>query len=519
MTHILKSYVCGRWVEGTGERARLVNPTTEEVLAETSTEGIDFKACLEYARERGNAALRELTFAERGKLLAAMASAMHARREELVELAIANGGNTRGDAKFDIDGATFTLSTYAALGESLGNAKFLVDGESIQLGRSPRFVGQHINVPLTGAAVHINAFNFPAWGYAEKAAVALLAGMPVVSKPATSTAVVAARITEILVEANILPEGALSFVAGSTGDLLDYLTSQDVLAFTGSGDTGARLRGRPNFIRDSIRINVEADSLNAAVLGPDVDPEGDTYDLFLREVVRDMTQKAGQKCTAIRRIFAPEQVVSRVRDDLRERLAAVRVGNPALAEVKMGPVSTADQLESVREGIELLRRSGEMVHGDGGRGQLVGVEGERGFFIAPVLMYAAQPEAATEIHAHEVFGPVATLMPYSGDAAAASRLVRMGGGGLVSSAYTDDREWATQMVLGIAPYHGRVNVGSEKIAEVSPGPGTVLPQLVHGGPGRAGGGEELGGLRGMGLYMQRTAVQGLKPLLEKILSA
>jgi oxepin-CoA hydrolase/3-oxo-5,6-dehydrosuberyl-CoA semialdehyde dehydrogenase len=516
---ILKSYVCGKWVEGTGERAKLVNPTTEEAIAETSTEGVDFKACVEYARERGNAALREMTFAERGKMLAAMSSAVHAHREELVELAIANGGNTRGDAKFDIDGATYTLSTYAALGESLGGAKFLVDGESIQLGRSPRFVGQHIHVPLTGAAVHINAFNFPAWGYLEKAAVALLAGMPVVSKPATSTAVVAARITEILVEANVLPEGALSFVAGPTGDLLDHMTAQDVLAFTGSGETGAKLRGRPHFIRDSIRVNVEADSLNAAVLGPDVDPDGDTYDLFLREVVRDMTQKAGQKCTAIRRIFAPETVVARVRDDLRDRLAEVRVGNPALGEVKMGPVSTADQLQAVREGLELLKRSGETVFGDGGRGQLVGVEGDRGFFVSPVLLYAPQAEAAGAVHEREVFGPVATLMPYSGDAAEAARLVRLGGGGLVSSAYTDDRDWAAAMVLGIAPYHGRVNLGSEKVAEVSPGPGTVLPQLVHGGPGRAGGGEELGGVRGMGLYMQRTAVQGLKPLLEKILSA
>jgi 3,4-dehydroadipyl-CoA semialdehyde dehydrogenase len=518
MTRILRSYVEGKWVEGTGERARLVNPTTEEVLAESSTEGIDFAAALDYARTKGNPALRELTFVERGKLLSGMATAIHEHREELVELAIANGGNTRGDAKFDIDGASGTLAAYAALAETLGEKRFLLDGEMIQLGRNPRFAGQHVYVPFTGAAVHINAYNFPAWGYAEKAAVALLAGMPVVSKPATSTALVAARMTEVFVEKNVLPDGALSFVAGSPGTLLDHLTSQDVLAFTGSAVTGARLRGRANVIQGSVRVNVEADSLNAAVLGSDVDPDGDAYDLFLREVARDMTQKAGQKCTAIRRIFVPEALVARVREDLSERLASVKVGDPSLSEVRMGPVSTADQLASVREGLGILGRAGEMAYGDGGRGALVGVDGERGYFVSPVLFYAPEPDKAVDVHAHEVFGPVATLMPYSGEAADAARLVRLGGGSLVSSVYTDDRDFAASMVFGIATHNGRLHVAGEKIAEVSPGPGTVLPQMVHGGPGRAGGGEELGGQRGLAFYMQRTAVQGLKPLLEKVLS-
>ena len=460
-----------------------------------------------------------------------MASEIHKFREELVDLAIANGGNTRGDAKFDIDGATGTLHWYAALGEKLGDRKILVDGESSQLTRSPKLVGQHVYQPLTGAAVFINAFNFPAWGFGEKAATAILAGMPVVTKPATSTAVVAWRIAEILVDACLMPKGALTFLCGSAGDLLDHLTSQDVVAFTGSSDTGAMIRSHASVVRHNTRVNVEADSLNAAVLGADVEHGSDTYEMFLREVAKDVTQKAGQKCTAIRRVFVPEGMVAQVREDLADRIAETKVGDPALSEVRMGPLATARQLNDVRAGVERLREKCEVVLGDGGRGTLVGVDGEKGFFMSPVLLVALSLDCP-EVHGFEVFGPVATILPYSAGASNAAGsgaagtaagavsplidAIRMGGGGLVSSIYTDDVEIARAFVTGAGPYHGRLTIGGAKVAEHSPGPGAVLPMMVHGGPGRAGGGEELGGLRGVTHFMQRTAVQGYGPLLEKL---
>lgn len=516
----LLSYVRDNWVEGEGDLAQLVNPTTEEVLAETTTGGIDFGAALAHARDVGGPALRDMTFAERGKLLQAMASEIHKFREELVDIAIANGGNTRGDAKFDIDGATGTLHWYASLGEKLGDRKILVDGETSQLTRSPKLVGQHIYQPLTGAAVFINAFNFPAWGFGEKAATAILAGMPVVTKPATSTAVVAWRIAEILVDACLMPKGSLTFLCGSAGDLLDHLNSQDVVAFTGSSDTGAMIRGHQAVVRSNTRVNVEADSLNAAVLGADVEHGSETYEMFLREVAKDVTQKAGQKCTAIRRVFVPEGMVAQVREDLADRLREVKVGDPGLAEVRMGPLATARQLKDVTAGIDRLRSVCEIVLGDGGRGTLVGVDGEKGFFLAPTLLVAPSLDCA-EVHGFEVFGPAATILPYAtGGAESTTALInaiRLGGGGLVSSIYTDDVEIARAFVTGAGPYHGRLTIGGAKVAEHSPGPGAVLPMMVHGGPGRAGGGEELGGLRGVTHFMQRTAVQGYSPLLEKLL--
>lgn len=513
---LLKSYVAGRWAEGSGLRTRLFNPTTEEVVAETGTGGIDFAAALRFAREKGNPALRALTFAQRGEMLQKIVAALHERREELIEISVVNGGNTRGDAKFDIDGGISTIAYYAELGRKLGDRRWLLDGEQEALGRGPRFAGQHIRVPLTGAAVHINAFNFPAWGFAEKAAVALLAGMPVVTKPATSTAWLAHRVVEIVVESGALPEGALTFLCGGVGDLLDRLTCQDVLSFTGSSATAQALRVREAVVRNSVRCNVEADSLNAAVLGPDVDRDSKTYDLFLLEVVREMTQKAGQKCTAVRRIFVPAGAMEQVKEDLIAQIRAVKVGNPANKEVRMGPLATRQQLDDVRAGIERLKRRAEAILGGGGRGDLIDVPEGKGYFVAPTLFVSSDARAA-QIHDHEVFGPVQTLMPYSGTAAEAAELLNLGAGGLVASAYTDDREFAQELVTRIAPYHGRIHLGCDKIADASLGSGAVLPQMMHGGPGRAGGGEELGGLRGLSFYLQRTAVQGLKPLLEKIL--
>jgi 3,4-dehydroadipyl-CoA semialdehyde dehydrogenase len=503
-------------MEGAGDSLQeLVNPATEEPLARAGMGGLDLAAALEHARRVGGPALRAMTFAQRGAMLKAVSDALVAHRDELLDLAVANGGNTRSDAKFDVDGATHTLSTYAELGHSLGGARFLVDGEGVSLARNPRFHGQHLAVPRHGVAVHINAFNFPAWGLAEKAAVALLAGMPVVTKPATSSAVVAHRIVEILVERAVLPDGALSLLVGGVGDLLAHVGAQDVIAFTGSGETGARIRSSPNVVRDSVRVNVEADSLNAAVLGKDASPGTETYDYYLKDVLRDMTQKAGQKCTAIRRVIVPAEVADRVRDDLADRLKAVTIGNPAVEGVRMGPLATASQRQDVRAGVDLLARDGRLVYGTA-EVQAVGVEPGKGFFVSPVLVEVEPGADAPSVHGREVFGPVATIVPYSGSAQEAAAIVRRGGGGLVSSVYSEDAAFTAEVVAGIAPFHGRVFLGSAKIAEASPGPGTVLPQLVHGGPGRAGGGEELGGLRGLSFYMQRVALEGPRPLIERI---
>jgi len=511
----LRSYVGGRWVEGSGIPQTLHNPATEEPLAQASSEGIDLAAALDYARTRGGTTLRALSFAERGAILKAMAQAIQAQRDELLDLAIANGGNTRSDAKFDVEGAIATLSAYAEIGETLGAAKFLVDGDGIQLGRSPRFHGQHICVPRVGVAMHINAFNFPAWGLAEKAAAALLAGMPVFSKPATNSALVAHRIMEIVVEKQILPEGALSLLVGAPRDLPSLLGGQDVLAFTGSGDTGTRLRALKNVIGESVRVNVEADSLNAAVLGPDVEAGSEMYELFLKDVARDMTQKAGQKCTAIRRVIAPAALATTVRDDLKELLAAVRVGNPAQSDVRMGPLATGAQLADARAGVDKLAAEGSLAFGSSAPFAGAGAPDGKGYFISPVLVEFALGAAAIAVHAREVFGPVASLLPYSGKASEAAAIVARGAGGLVSSVYSNDQAWIGEAVFGIAPYNGRIFLGHPKI-EMSPGPGTVLPQLVHGGPGHAGGGEELGGKRALAFYMQRVALEGSQPVIQKL---
>jgi oxepin-CoA hydrolase/3-oxo-5,6-dehydrosuberyl-CoA semialdehyde dehydrogenase len=508
----LRSYLGDRWVEGSGALQTLVNPATEEPLAQVSSEGLDLAAALVHARRNGGPALRARSFAERGALLKEMAKAIQGQRDELLGLAVANGGNTRSDAKFDVDGAIFTLQTYSEIGASLGAAKFLIDGEGVQLGRSPRFHGQHVYVPRHGVAVQINAFNFPAWGFAEKAASALLAGMPVFSKPATSSAMVAHRVMEILVERKILPEGTLSLLVGGHGDLPALLGAQDVLAFTGSGDTGARIRALRNILLESVRVNVEADSLNAAVLGPDAEPGGDMYETFLKDVLRDMTQKAGQKCTAIRRVLVPAALAPAVRDDLVEGLKSVRVGNPALEETRMGPLATAAQLADVREGVGKLGAEGKVAFGS------AAPVGGKGYFISPVLMEFAKDAPAAAVHAREVFGPCASLLPYSGKAADAAAIVARGNGGLVSSVYSEDASFLEEIVAGIAPYHGRLFLGHPKI-EMSPGPGTVLPQLVHGGPGRAGGGEELGGMRGLAFYMQRVALEGSRPVIQKLIGA
>lgn len=504
---LLQSYLAGRWQTGTGEPTKLVNPTTDEVLAGASSAGLDLGEALRHGRQVGGPALRALSFAERAAALAEMAKVIHAERETLIELGVANAGNTRGDAKFDVDGATATLSAYAHFARKLPDLPYIPDGDGLKLAASPRFHGRHVRVPRLGVAVHINAFNFPAWGIMEKAACALLAGMPVLEKPGTPTALMAEHIAKTVVAAGVLPEGAFQFLAGGAGDLLDHLTGQDVVAFTGSSGTAARLRVHDAFVKRGARLNVEADSLNSVVVGPDVDSDAEVFDMLVREHAREITQKCGQKCTATRRIFVPHELVDAVCESLAEAVQAVKIGDPSDGNHRMGPLTNRAQLESVQAGIARLAEHADVICGGPEALQDVGA------FIAPTLLKAHDAENPI-FHGDEVFGPVATILPYDGEVASAVRLVAAGQGSLVTSIYSDDRRWPIELGLAVAPWSGRVYLGSSKVAEVATGPGLVLPSMIHGGPGRAGGGEELGGLRGLDLYTQRSAIQGFKALIE-----
>jgi 3,4-dehydroadipyl-CoA semialdehyde dehydrogenase len=512
----LKSYVCGRWHEATSGFATLVNPSTEEEIARASSQGIDFGEVLAYAREKGGPALRAMTFAQRSGLLKEMSRVLRDHRDELLDLSRQNNGSTAPDGSFDLDGATGTLAFYSAVGKRLGDRTFLIEGDGVQLAKTEAFWGQHILVPRQGVAVHINAFNFPAWGFAEKAACALLAGMPVITKPATATSLTTERCIELIVEANILPEGALQLIVGSTGDLLDRLGPQDVLAFTGSADTAKSLRSKDNLLASCTRVNVEADSLNAAVLGPDVAAGSPTFDLFVKEVVREMTQKAGQKCTAVRRILGPQERMDEVQGALISRLEKVVTGDPADPAVRMGPLATASQLEDALRGLAELQQGARIVHGGAQRVDGVGAPEGKGFFLAPTLLRSDDARNAGPVHDREVFGPVATLLPYDATASAAAEVMAMGGGTLVTSVYSDDAGWIGDFLARGASSTGRVYVGSQASVGETPGSGAALPQTLHGGPGRAGGGEELGGLVGLRLYLQRLAIQGSKSLVEEL---
>ncbi len=447
---------------------------------------------------------------------------MHGHREELLDVAMENGGNTRGDAKFDVDGGIAVLAAYAELAGTLGDAPWLLEGEAEPLMRGSKLRAQHVLLPRLGVAIHINAFNFPAWGMLGKLAVALLSGMPVVSKPATSTAVVAARIAEILVAEGELPTGAFSLLLGPAGDLLDHVGPQDVVAFTGSADTGARIRGHAAVITHGVRVNVEADSLNAVVLGPDLEPGSELFDLAIRDLVTELTQKAGQKCTATRRILVPSTRLDEVRQALRERLAdmAAKTGDPAHKDVRMGPLSTAQQLRDALAGLATLCQSATRIVGDPERRSFVGAPEGKGWFLEPILLEATA-EAALDptaaFHRVEVFAPVATLLPYDGTVATAARIVSAGEGSLVSTVYSDDRAFVAEAVTALAPLLGRLVLADEKSARGSMSPGCVFPVVNHGGPGRAGGGGELGGRAGMQLYLQRTTIQGGGSQLARLL--
>ncbi len=514
----LCSYVAGQWREGSGDARLLVDPSTEEVVAQSRSEGFDVPAAFEHARTAGGGALNAMTFAERGAMLRALSDAVVAARPRLLELSMINNGATRSDAKFDVDGASFTLGAYAELGEALGDRTWLVDGEVEELARSRKLGGVHLRTSRSGLALHINAFNFPAWGLAEKAAVAWLAGMPVVSKPATATAWTAFELARCLVDSGALPEGAMTFFAGRPPGLVESLQTGDVLAFTGSNAVGSALKADARLAREGVPVNVEADSLNAAVLGPDVEPGDEAWDLMVRDVFRDMRQKTGQKCTAIRRVLVPEARADELVGALEESRLRLRIGDPRAEGVRMGPLVSEGQRRDVLAGLERLDGVVDRVMGSGRPLEVHGVDAERGFFVDIHLFRARTASdslSADVVHDEEVFGPAATVLPYDGSVEQATTLLARGRGSLVGSLYSEDRRWIRDLVLGAACWHGRLTLGSRRIADASPGPGTVLPQMVHGGPGRAGGGEELGGVRGLELYMQRTAVQGYRPLLER----
>ena len=511
---ILSSYIAGTWSEGAGEGTGLYNPVTEELVARTSTEGIAIRDAFASARTAGLSTLQGMTFSQRGELLEAMSKSIHAARETLIEIGRVNGGNTRGDAKFDIDGATGTLMYYAKLGAKLGDRRILADGDAITIGGA-RMQGQHVMTTKPGVAVHINAFNFPVWGFAEKAACALLAGMPVISKPATATAWMTWHAIQVLDQDGLIPEGVVSLICGSARDLLDHVEWSDVVAFTGGAETAHTIRTHPRVLETGATVNIEADSLNSTVLGPN--PDDETYDAFIRDVHREMIQKTGQKCTATRRVFVPADRIEEVIEDLSERLDTTTVGDPSLEGVHMGPLSTMAQKRAALEGIDKLLTEARIVYGHPTEGEIKGVSNQTGAFILPTLLLSESPDEAVYAHSVEVFGPVVTLMPYSGSSEHVADLVRRGEGCLVTSVYGDDRPFLADMIERLSAWNGRLVLTDKKIAAKAYGPGMALPHLLHGGPGRAGGGEELGGLRGLRIYQQRTAIQGNGPLIARLL--
>ncbi|MEN0061941.1 MAG: 3,4-dehydroadipyl-CoA semialdehyde dehydrogenase [Myxococcota bacterium] len=507
----LDSYLEDRWVSGSEPFAELRDPTSGDITAHVSSKGLDRRAALHHARTVGGPALRAMTFAQRAAMIEQLAKAIHAHRDELLELSRRTGGTTRGDGKFDIDGAASTMQYYAYLGRDLGDRRVLVDGEAEGLLRSKRFVGQHVLVSRPGVAIHINAFNFPAWGLAEKAAVAWLAGMPVVAKPGIPTGEVSQRIAQLWVETGVLPPGAFTLVMGEPGDLLDHVGPMDCVAFTGSSATAQKIRQHPAVQRHNVRLNIEADSLNAYVLGPDVEPGTDTWEMFINQTVTDLLQKSGQKCTAVRRIVVPHPIVDDVIGALTDRLSGITVGEPGEKGTDIGPLVTAQQQARVNEGLASLASAGVPVFQADAPPQ--------GAFVKPSLFRVEGGVAAPHVHDTEVFGPVSAVLPCSGEVDEVVDIVVAAGGGLVCSIYSDDPEWAAPVIWGLAPWHGRIHWGSRKVHDQSPGPGTVLPNLVHGGPGKAGGGEELGGLRGLSFYFQRTAIQADRSLIERIVEA
>jgi oxepin-CoA hydrolase / 3-oxo-5,6-dehydrosuberyl-CoA semialdehyde dehydrogenase len=497
----LHSYVGGRWQAPADEGVPLHDAVTGEEIARISTAGIDTAAALEYGRSVGGPALRELTFHQRAALLKALASYLREHREELYALS-ARAGATVNDARFDVDGGIGVLFAYSSRGRrELPNDTVYVEGAVEPLGKGGTFAGQHVCTPMRGVAIQINAFNFPMWGPLEKLAPAFLAGMPTLIKPAEQTAYLTERLVRLIVESGLLPEGTVQLLCGPPGDLLDHVTSQDLVAFTGSAATARKVRAHPAVVRESVRFTAEADSLNCSILGPDAGPGTPEFNLYVKQLVAEMTVKAGQKCTAIRRALVPAELMDDVAAAVCERLAKVTVGDPSREDVRMGPLATLDQREEVRRAVKALRGAASLIFGDPDHVEVVGADADRGAFVSPLLLRCEDPDRA-EPHEVEAFGPVSTLLPYT-SVEQAVELAARGQGSLAGSVVTSDTDFARTVVLGLAPWHGRLLVLNRENAKESTGHGSPLPGLVHGGPGRAGGGEEMGGLRGVLHHMQR----------------
>lgn len=511
----LANYVYGQWVEGGGDGIALLDPVSGEHLVSVSSEGVDVGRALSFARDSGGSALRALGYEARAGLLGKIAEVLTANRDAYYDISLRNSGSTAGDIAFDVDGAIFTLKAYARAGKALGDARLLREGGRVALAKTDAFQGQHFLTPLSGVAVFINAFNFPAWGLWEKAAPALLAGVPVLVKPATPTAWLTQRMVADVVAAGILPPGALNIVCGSARDLLDHVGECDVVSFTGSADTAARIRTHPAVVARAVRVNVEADSVNSAILGPDAQPGSAEFDLAVKEIVRELTVKAGQKCTAIRRIFAPAAVARALADAVAAKLAGMTVGNPRSEGVRVGPLVSKAQQAAAFEGLARLRQDAEVVFGGGEGFVPVDADPAVSAFVQPTLLFCDKGLAAQHVHDVEVFGPVATVLPYA-DTAEVIALARRGGGSLVASVYSADAGFLAELVPGIAELHGRVMVVDAAVGGQHTGHGNVMPTCLHGGPGRAGGGEELGGLRALAMYHRRYVVQGGPALLDAL---
>ena len=511
----LGNLVKDRWIDGSDDGRTLHSAVDGAPIATISSAGIDFADVLHHARNTGGPALRACSFHQRGEMLKALAKFLNDKKKAFYSLSAATGA-TRADSWIDIDGGISTLFVFSSKGRrEMPDDTVYLDGPVEQISRDGTFLGQHIFTSKHGAAIHINAFNFPVWGMLEKLAPTLLAGVPAIVKPASSTAYLTEAVVREIVAADILPPGAIQLICGSVGDLFDHLDCQDTIAFTGSKSTAEMLQQHPRVISESVAFTAETDSLNASILGPDANPGSPEFELFVAEVVREMTSKAGQKCTAIRRIIAPAGVSGELVRALGDALGAVRVGNPTSKDVDMGALASQGQRDEVRDRVVELQRDAELVWGGREEFDVVDADAERGAFFMPTLLHCERPLEVSSVHSVEAFGPVATVLPYE-DLGAAIELSRLGGGSLAGSVFTNDDAVARELILGTAPWHGRMLVINRHCAAESTGHGSPLPHLVHGGPGRAGGGEEMGGVRGVLHYMQRTAVQASPQTLTAI---
>jgi oxepin-CoA hydrolase/3-oxo-5,6-dehydrosuberyl-CoA semialdehyde dehydrogenase len=502
----LENYITGKWITGDGEGQALYDAVTGETIAYASTKGLDFAAILDYGRTTGNKALRKLTFHERGRMLKALALHLMEKKEKFYQVSYHTGA-TKADSWIDIEGGIGNLFANASLRRKFPDLPYCTDGDPIGLSKGGSFIAHHILVPKEGVAVHINAYNFPVWGMLEKCAVNWLAGIPAVVKPASITSYLTEAVVKEIIASGILPEGSLQLICGSAGDLLDHVTAQDVVTFTGSKSTGLMLKSNKRILEESIPFNMEADSLNAIVLGKDAVPGSAEWDLFLKEVRKEMTVKAGQKCTAIRRIFVPENLLEDAYIAIGKSLGQTTIGNPLNEKVRMGALASTGQRDEVRQNIQKLLAGSQIVYGSLDSVEVIDADSKKGAFLSPVLLKNEDPFKNETVHEIECFGPVSTIMPYK-NLDDAIQLAKKGKGSLCCSVVTADNRLATEFVVGAATHHGRILVLNQECAKESTGHGSPLPMLVHGGPGRAGGGEEMGGVRGVKHYMQRVAIQG-----------